>query len=149
MASYCTQTDGNLAALEQYQRKQAKLDASHREFERAKVEALVRILKREQAPANDYTGLELIAESLSENTTNVWRPVVSLIADAADGLDSLDDLADAVDCTELGRLMLGVMTRYFDSVTHSRAEEEMASNEADRADYERDEARDRKWEDAA
>ena len=147
--NYCTQTDGNLAALSRYENEQARAGRSEDDFERAKVSALLRILKRDQAPANDYTGLELVAEALSEHTTNVWRPVVSLLAEAADGLDSLDDLRDEVDCAELGRLVLDVMLPYFDQVTHSRAEEEMASEEADRADYERDEARDRKWEDAA
>src|SRR3546814_11619754 len=86
--NYCPKTDGNLAALAVYEREQAKLDISEREFERAKVSALLRILTRDQGAANDYTGLELVAESLSEHKTNVWRPVVSLLAEAAGELAS-------------------------------------------------------------
>src|SRR3546814_7038868 len=103
--NYCPKTDGNLAALAVYEREQAKLDISEREFERAKVSALLRILTRDQGAANDYTGLELVAESLSEHTTNVWRPVVSLLAEAAGELDSLDDMRSEEHTSELQSLM--------------------------------------------
>src|SRR3546814_5535561 len=95
--NYCPKTDGNLAALAVYEREQAKLDISEREFERAKVSALLRILTRDQGAANDYTGLELVAESLSEHTTNVWRPVVRSEEHTSE-LQSLMRISYAVFC---------------------------------------------------
>src|SRR3546814_6361764 len=87
--------------------------------------------------------------SLSEHTTNVWRPVVSLLAEAAGELDSLDDMRDEVDCAELGRLVLDVIFPHMDRIAHSLAEKETDGDDSDHADYERDARRDEDVERAA
>lgn len=120
--NYCKQTDGNLAALARYENEQAALDMSAREFEKAKVAALLAILKCDQSPSNDYTGLELIAESLSEHVGRDYRAICGLITEAVEGLDSIDDLRDNLDEAELGRLVFSLMAPYLEKVAYSHAE---------------------------
>lgn len=136
--------DGNLAALREYERQQDRLQVSHDENEKAKVEAVLAILKRDQVAATRYSGLELVSEAISEHQLIAYRPIVDLLSSAFDGCDTFKDAADEIDSAELGEVVKRLIWPYLESVAENHADEHMPANddEADRADYLRDEARD-------
>lgn len=137
--------DGNAAALREYERQQDRLQVSHDEREHGKVAAILTMLKRDQGAATQYTGLELVSEALSEHQLIDYRPIVDLLAGAIDGCDNLKDAASNLDSAELGEVVKRLMWPYLESVAENHADEHLPANddEADRADYLRDEARDR------
>jgi hypothetical protein len=126
--SHAKNLDGNLAALDAYQAQQDKLEVTQRELEAAQVRALVETLGRVKATKpSEYTGIDLVSESLSEHALIAFRPLAEYLRNSIEGHGCLADAVDSINLAAIGRMTFDLIWPYLTDYAERNAEDYLPS----------------------